>query len=162
MNMKHLKNEKGSVPIPLTPFIIVGLIILLSMLMTWISSEITFIGIRNTVKNELTNVSIRISEDTYKAMREGNLSAYHDTLSGDAAYRAELETLVKTKIADAMPLTGNNYTVDNISLTFSENGDNIEYVFHCDVAYYLSLFGDNRTVREDAIELTGKHNLKNY
>ncbi len=162
MKMKHLMNERGSVPLPLTPFFVVALVILLSMIMMWISSEITFTGIRNTIKNELTNVSIRISEDTYKAMREGNLTAYHETLTEDVTYRAELETLVKTKIADAMPLSGNNYTVDNISLTFLENGDNIEYIFHCDVEYYLSLFGDSHTVREDSIELTGKHNLKNY
>ncbi len=162
MKMKYLRNERGSIPLPLTPFFVVALVILLSMMMMWISSEITFTGIRNTVKNELTNVSIRISEDTYKAMREGNLPAYYEILSGDATYRAELETLVKTKIADAMPLSGSNYKVENISLTFSENGDNIEYVFHCDVEYYLSLFGDDRTIREDSIELTGKHNLKNY
>ncbi len=159
---KYLKNERGSVPMPLTPFIVVAIVILLSFLMTWISAEITFTGIRNTVKNELTNVSIRISEDTYKAMREGNLAAYHETLTSDDTYRSELEALVKEKIETAMPLTTDNYVVDNISLTFSENSDSIEYVFHCDVEYYLSLFGDHRTVREDSIELTGKHNIKAY
>lgn len=160
--MKYLKNDCGSSEVPFITCFILAMVILLVMLLTWVSAEVTCLCIRNTVKNELTNVSIRISEDTYKAMREGNLTEYYRTLTDDAAYRSDLESLVKTKIASAMPLVTDTYRLDNIALTFAENGDNIEYILTCDVEYYVSLFGDNRTVRRDAIELSGRHNMKAY
>ncbi len=157
---KYLKNDRGNVPF--TACFVLAMMILLTMLMLWVSAEVTCINIRNNIKNELTNVSIRISGDTYKAMREGNLAEYYRTLTDDPAYRADLEALVKTKLAAAMPMQTENYRIDNVSLSFAENGDNIEYIFTCDVEYYISLFGDNRVIREEAIELSGKHNLKIY
>jgi len=160
--MKYLKNDRGDFGVPFIACFILAMVILLVMLMTWVSAEVTCLCIRNTVKNELTNVSIRISEDTYRAMREGNLTEYYHTLADDAAYRSGLEALVKNKIASAMPLVTDTYKLDNIALTFAENGDNIEYILTCDVEYYVSLFGDTRTVRRKAIELSGRHNLKAY
>jgi hypothetical protein len=160
--MKYLKNNRGDFGVPFIACYILAMVILMVMLMTWVSAEVTCLCIRNTVKNELTNVSIRISEDTYRAMREGNLTEYYHTLTDDAAYRSELESLVKNKIASAMPLQTETYKLDNITLTFAENGDNIEYILTCDVEYYVSLFGGNRTVREESIMLTGRHNLKAY
>ena len=160
--MKYLKNDRGDFGVPFIACFILAMVILLVMLMTWVSAEVTCLCIRHTVKNELTNVSIRISEDTYRAMREGNLTEYYHTLADDAAYRSDLESLVKTKIASAMPLVSDTYKLDNITLTFAENGDNIEYILTCDVEYYVSLFGGNRTVREESIMLTGRHNLKAY
>lgn len=159
---KYLKNDRGSSEVPFIACFILAMVILMVLLMIWVSAEVTCLSIRNTVKNELTNVSIRISEDTYKAMREGNLTEYYRTLTDDAAYRSDLESLVKTKIASAMPLQTETYKLDNIALTFAENGDNIEYILTCDVEYYVSMFGDNRTVRREAIELSGRHNLKAY
>lgn len=97
--MKYLKNDRGDFGVPFTACFILAMVILLVMLMTWVSAEVTCLCIRNTVKNELTNVSIRISEDTYKAMREGNLNEYYRTLTDDEVYRNGLESLVKTKIA---------------------------------------------------------------
>jgi hypothetical protein len=160
--MRYLKNNRGDFGVPFTACFVLAMVILLVMLMTWVSVEVTCLCIRNTVKNELTNVSIRISEDTYRAMREGNLTEYYHTLTDDTAYRSELESLVKNKIASAMPLQTETYKLDNITLTFAENGDNIEYILTCDVEYYVSLFGGNRTVREESIMLTGRHNLKAY
>ena len=95
--MKYLKNDRGDFGVPFIACFILAMVILLVMLMTWVSAEVTCLCIRNTVKNELTNVSIRISEDTYRAMREGNLTEYYHTLADDAAYRSDLESLVKTK-----------------------------------------------------------------
>ena len=145
-----------------TTCFVLAMIILLTLLMVWASAEITFINIRNTVKNELTNVAIRISEDTYKAMREGNLDEYHTTLTGDAAYKSELTSMVKSNIAAEMPLVTDNYKIENITLTFTENADNIEYTLTCDIEYYVSLFGDSRTIRAEELELTGRHNIKGY
>ena len=126
--MKYLKNDRGDFGVPFIACYILAMVILMVQLMTWVSAEVTCLCIRNAVKNELTNVSIRISEDTYRAMREGNLTEYYHTLTDDAAYRSGLEALVKTKIASAMPLVTDTYKLDNIALTFAENGDNIEYI----------------------------------
>jgi len=138
------------------------MVILLTLLMIWTSAEITFINIRNTVKNELTNVAIRISEDTYKAMREGNLDRYQTTLTGNAAYKAELTSMVKSNITAEMPLTTDSYKIENITLTFTESADSIEYTLTCDIEYYISLFGDSRIIRAEKLELTGRHNIKGY
>lgn len=160
--MKYLRNERGDSVVPFTTFFVMALVILLVQLMIWVSAEINCIVIRNTVKNELTNISIRISEDTYKAMREGNLSEYYHTLNDDEAYRDELRDMVISNINAAMPTQTENYKVENIELTFSENSDSIEYIVTCDVEYYVSLFGDTRTIRTEEIEIGGKHNLKAY
>ena len=145
-----------------TTCFVMAMVILLTLLMIWTSAEITFINIRNTVKNELTNVAIRISEDTYKAMREGNLDRYHAALSSDAAYKSELTSMVKSNITAEMPLVTDSYKIENITLTFTENADNIEYTLTCDIEYYVSLFGDSRTIRAEELELTGRHNIKGY
>lgn len=158
--IKYLRNERGDSVVPFTAFFVMALVILLVQLMIWVSAEINCIVIRNTVKNELTNVSIRISEDTYKAMREGNLSEYYRTLTDDEAYKDDLRELVISNINSELPMETENYKVDNIELSFSENADSIEYIITCDVEYYVSLFGDARTIRTEEIEIGGKHNLK--
>ena len=58
--MKYLRNERGDSVVPFTTFFVMALVILLVQLMIWVSAEINCIVIRNTVKNELTNISIRI------------------------------------------------------------------------------------------------------
>lgn len=159
---KYLKNDCGASVVPFTTFFIVALVILLVQLMIWVAAEINCIVIRNTIKNELTNISIRISEDTYTAMREGNLSEYYRILMDDEGYREELHKLVVSNINAAMPTQTENYKVENIELIFIENADSIEYIITCDVEYYVSLFGDVRTIRTEEIEIGGKHNLKIY
>lgn len=160
--MKYLKNERGDSVVPFTAFFVMAMVILLVLLMMWVSAEITFINIRNSVKNELTNVSIRISEDTYKAMREGNLDAYYQTLTSDTSYQSELQHMIRDNIAAAMPLETSSYCVEDIALNFNQSGDNIEYILTCNVEYYVSLFGDARTIRAESIELSGRHNIKGY
>lgn len=160
--MRYLRNERGSSTVPFTAFFIMAMVILLVLLMMFISAEVTFINVRNTVKNELTNISIRISEDTYTAMREGNLSKYYRILTEDKGYRAELCEMVMSNINAAMPTKTKNYKVDNIALTFAENTDSIEYIVTCDIEYYVSLFGEARTIRMEKVEIGGKHNLKAY
>ena len=61
--IRYLKNERGDSVVPFTGFFVMAMVILLALLMMWISAEITFIGIRNSVKNELTNVSMLEQED---------------------------------------------------------------------------------------------------
>ena len=159
---RYLKNERGDSFVPFTCFFVIAMVILLALLMMWVSAEITFMNIRNSVKNELTNVSIRISEDTYKAMREGNLDAYYDMLAEDTSYKLDLQQMIRDNIESSMPLEAYSYKIEDIALKFHNNGDNIEYTLICNVEYYVSLFGDSRTIRAEEIELTGRHYIKGY
>lgn len=118
--IRYLNNERGSSVIPFTALFAMAMVILMVLLMMWISAEITFMNIRNSVKNELTNVSIRISEDTYNAMREGNLHAYYQKLSTDSSYRNELQQMICDNIRTAMPLETASYKIDDMTLTFLE------------------------------------------
>lgn len=160
--MRYIKNERGDSVIPFTAFFVMAMVILLVLLMMWVSAEITFINIRNSVKSELANVSVRISEDTYKAMREGNLSAYYNTLTSDTSYQTELQQMIRDNIASTMPLETSSYQVKDVALDFIQSGDNIEYVLTCNVEYYASLFGDTRTIHAESIELSGRHSIKGY
>ena len=160
--IKYLKNERGDSMISFTVFFSMALVILLVQVMIWLSVEINCIMVHNAVKNELTNIAVRISEDSYTAMREGNLNAYYQMLVDDTAYKAELREMIITNINYITPLQTNNYKIDNVELSFIEHMDSIEYVVVCDVEYYVSLFGDMRTIRTGEIRIGGKHNLKTY
>lgn len=160
--IRYLNNERGSSVIPFTALFAMAMVILMVLLMMWKSAEITFMNIRNSVKNELSNVSIRISEDTYNAMREGNLHAYYQTLSSDSSYRNELQQMICDNIRTAMPLETSSYRIEDIALTFRGNEDSVEYVLSCSVEYDVSLFQDAKTIRTEEIILSGRHNLKLY
>ena len=160
--IRYLKNERGRSVIPFTALFAMAMVILMVLMMMWVSAEITFMNIRNSVKNELTNVSIRISEDTYNAMREGNLHAYYQTLSSDSSYRNELQQMICDNIRTAMPLETESYRIGDIALTFRENDECIEYVLSCSVEYDVSLFQDAKNIRTEEISLSGRHNLKQY
>ena len=160
--IKYLKNERGDSMISFTVFFSMGLVILLVQVMIWLSVEINCIMVHNAVKNELTNIAVRISEDSYTAMREGNLNAYYQMLVDDTAYKAELREMIISNINSVVPMQTDNYKIDNVELSFVEHMDSIEYVVVCDVEYYVSLFGDMRTIRTNEIRIGGKHNLKTY
>ena len=90
------------------------------------------------------------------------VNAYYDTLTSDTSYQSELQQMIRENIASAMPLETSSYHVEDIALTFQKTGDSIEYVLTCNVEYYVSLFGDARTIRAEEIELSGRHNIKGY
>ena len=158
--MKLLRNREGSIPF-LAAFVL-AIMVLLMCLMLWTTSQISLISVRNHIKEELANVSIRISEDTYTAMSEGNLGEYYRVLASDTVYQAELKQLVIDGITSAMDLETANYKVSDIDLTFHQNSDSIDYVLTCNVECYLTLLGDRRTIRAEDIVLTGSHKIKSY
>lgn len=145
-----------------TAAFVLAMMVLLMCLMLWTSSQITMISVRNHIKNELANVSVRISEDTYTAMSEGNLEEYYKMLASDLSYQTELEQMVIDGIKSAMDLETANYKVSDIDLSFQQNPDSIDYVLTCDVECYLTLLGDSRTVLAEEIRLSGSHKLKGY
>ena len=157
---KLFRSQDGNVVF--TAAFVLAMMVLLMCLMLWTSSQITMISVRNHIKNELANVSVRISEDTYTAMSEGNLEEYYKMLASDLSYQTELEQMVIDGIKSAMDLETANYKVSDIDLSFQQNPDSIDYVLTCDVEYYLTLLGDSRTVLAEEIRLSGSHKLKGY
>ncbi len=130
--------------------------------MLWMSSQITMMNVRNEIKNELANVSIRISEDTYAAMSEGSLASYYSLLADDRVYQNELKQIVVNGIKSTMDMENDNYKVSDISLDFIRHDDSIEYVLTCNIEYYLSFLGDSRTIKTEDVRLTARHNIKSY
>ena len=53
-----------------------------------------------------------------------------------------------------------DYTVSDISLEFNVVGDRVEYIFYCDVDFYVRMFGHSYPTITQRVELTGYHNTK--
>lgn len=152
------RNEKGSVPF--TACFVLAVMVLTMCLMLWVTTEISVISARNHIKNELANVSVRISEDTYRAMSEGDLDEYYRVLTSDASYQAELKQIVLDGIATSADLDADTCRVSGITLLFEKKPDGIEYILRSRVECRLALFGDERAVRSEQIELTGSQKIK--
>lgn len=77
--MTILKNKHGEGSIWIAVIVILVCMIL-AVALFFAGVEIQVIGIRNTVKAELANLSVEIADDTYKALRESNFEAYREKL----------------------------------------------------------------------------------
>ena len=156
---KILRNEKGDITI-YTCLIVLGIIMLIAFLLLYASIQINVINIRNGVKMELNNLSASIYADTYRSQREVNYGEYMNTLYSSVSYKQQLEQKVRTGLATKVPLTTDEYNIRNIRLEFSQSGDRIEYVFTCDVEFYITMFGNRYPTVTQQIKLTGYHNVK--
>lgn len=156
---KPLKNDRGDISI-FACFFVTGIIMLVSFLMLYASVSITCINIRNGAKMELNNLSASIYADTYRSQRESNFSEYLKTLYQSASYTRSLEQSVEDGLENKIALSTDDYRVRNISLDFTVVGDRVEYVFHCDVDFYIFMFGKEYSVITQEVQLTGYHNTK--
>ena len=71
-----------------------------------------------------------------------------------------LESTVAGGLASKIPLSTDDYQVSGISLKFNVVGDRVEYIFYCDVEFYVRMFGHNYPTITQRVELTGYHNTK--
>ena len=154
-----LRNDRGDISI-YTCFFVVGIVMLVSFLLLYASIRITCINIRNGAKMELNNLSASIYADTYRSQRETNFSEYLNTLYSSGDYRAMLEDMVTDGLASKIPLSTDDYQVRDISLSFHVTGDRVEYVFSCNVEFYIRMFGRSYPAITRPVELTGYHNTK--
>lgn len=154
-----LRNERGDITI-FTCFFITGIIILVSFLLLFFSIKINCINIRNGAKMELNNLSATIYADTYRSQRESNFSEYLITLYQSSSFTRQMEQRVQNGLASKVSLSTDDYTIKNISLDFSVDGDRVEYVFSCDAEFYIYMFGKNYPIVTQEIRLTGYHNTK--
>lgn len=133
---------------------------LISFLLLYASVRITCINIRNGAKMELNNLSATIYADTYRSQRETNFEEYLRTLYSSNDYMEMLEATVAGGLAEKIPLSTEDYKVFDISLEFNVVGDRVEYIFYCDVEFYVRMFGHNYPTITQRVELTGYHNTK--
>ena len=154
-----LRNDRGDISI-YTCFFVVGIVMLVSFLLLYASIRITCINIRNGAKMELNNLSASIYADTYRSQRETNFSEYLNTLYSSGDYTAMLEDMVTDGLASKIPLSTDDYQVRDISLSFHVTGDRVEYVFSCNVEFYIRMFGRSYPAITRPVELTSYHNTK--
>ena len=154
-----LRNDRGDISI-YTCFFMVGIVMLVSFLLLYASIRITCINIRNGAKMELNNLSASIYADTYRSQRETNFSEYLNTLYSSGDYTAMLEDMVTDGLASKIPLSTDDYRVRDIRLAFHVTGDRVEYVFTCNVEFYVYMFGHSYPAITRPVELTGYHNTK--
>ena len=154
-----LRNDRGDISI-YTCFFVVGIVMLVSFLPLYAPIRITCINIRNGAKMELNNLSASIYADTYRSQRETNFSEYLNTLYSSGDYTAMLEDMVTDGLASKIPLSTDDYRVRDISLSFHVTGDRVEYVFTCNIEFYVRMFGRSYPAITRPVELTGYHNTK--
>ena len=75
-------------------------------------------------------------------------------------YTEMLEATVAGGLAEKIPLSTEDYEVSDISLEFNVVGDRVEYIFYCDVEFYVRMFGHSYPTITQRVELTGYHNTK--
>lgn len=135
-----LRNERGEITF-FACFFVVGIVMLISFLLLYASIRITCINIRNGAKMELNNLSGTIYADTYRSQRETNFEEYLNTLYSSSDYTDMLEATVAGGLDSKIPLSTEDYKVSNISLEFNVEDGRVEYIFYCDVEFYVRMFG---------------------
>ena len=133
---------------------------LISFLLLYASIRITCINIRNGAKMELNNLSGTIYADTYRSQRETNFEEYLNTLYSSNDYTDMLEATVAGGLDSKIPLSTEDYKVSDISLEFNVEDGRVEYIFYCDVEFYVRMFGHSYPAITQRVELTGYHNTK--
>ena len=141
-------------------FIILAINMLLSFVLLYASVQINCINIRNAAKMELNNLSGTIYADTYRSQRETNFEEYLNTLYSSNDYTDMLEATVAGGLDSKIPLSTEDYKVSDISLEFNVEDGRVEYIFYCDVEFYVRMFGHSYPAITQRVELTGYHNTK--
>lgn len=109
---------------------------------------------------ELNNLSGTIYADTYRSQRETNFEEYLNTLYSSNDYTDMLEATVAGGLDSKIPLSTEDYKVSDISLEFNVEDGRVEYIFYCDVEFYVQMFGHSYPAITQRVELTGYHNTK--
>ena len=155
-----LNNERGEANYFSTVVFIFIAVLLLAFLLLYASIRITCINIRNGAKMELNNLSGTIYADTYRSQRETNFEEYLNTLYSSSDYTDMLEATVAGGLDSKIPLSTEDYKVSDISLEFNVEDGRVEYIFYCDVEFYVRMFGHSYPAITQRVELTGYHNTK--
>ncbi len=159
MYKKILRNERGDISF-FTIFVILAINMVLAFVLLFASVKINCMNIRNAAKMELNNVSARIYADTFHSQREANLGSYMADLHLSTAYQDALRAGFINGMGERIPLSTDDYTVENIRLQFHQYSDKIEYVMTCNATFRIQMFGELFPPITQHITLTGSHNTK--
>ena len=118
-------DQRGDIHL-FTVFMTLFFFMFISIASTWVGIGANVMHIRNTVKNEMASIAIRIEQDTYQALREGNLAAYEAKLNSSSAYHDQILQLAKEGIEKNIKLTNDNFTINNIDIHFNRHPDAID------------------------------------
>ena len=152
-------DQRGDIHL-FTVFMTLFFFMFISIASTWVGIGANVMHIRNTVKNEMASIAIRIEQDTYQALREGNLAAYEAKLNRSSAYHDQILHLAKEGIEKNIKLTNDNFTINNVDIHFNRHPDAIEYVLTCDVVFFINIIGDMKTVQTAPLSFSGRHTIK--
>ena len=157
--IKALRGEDGEIAI-FACFFVVGAVMLIASLLLYASVQINVLNIKNGARMEMNNLAASIYAQTFRSQREADLAEYLRMLNSSPAFRRQLEQSVSDGLAAKVPLETESYRISNIRLEFNLAGNRIEYVFICDVEFFVTMFGARRTVITRQVRLTGHHNTK--
>ena len=152
-------DQRGDIHL-FTVFMTLFFFMFISIASTWVGIGANVMHIRNTVKNEMASIAIRIEQDTYQALREGNLAAYEAKLNSSSAYHDQILQLAKEGIEKNIKLTNDNFTINNIDIHFNRHPDAIEYVLTCDARFNVNVIGAWKTVQTAPLSFSGSHTIK--
>ena len=152
-------DQRGDIHL-FTVFMTLFFFMFISITATWVGIGANVMHIRNTVKNEMASIAIRIEQDTYQALREGNLAAYEAKLNSSSAYHDQILHLARTGIEQNIKLNNDNFSVQNVDIHFNRHPDAIEYVLTCDVVFFINIIGDMKTVQTAPLSFSGRHAIK--
>lgn len=159
MRRNIIQNERGDLSF-LSIFIILAVNMLLAFVLLFASVKINCINIRNAAKMELNNVSARIYADTFHSQREANLDSYMEDLHLSSAYQDALRAGFISGLEERIQLSNDDYSVSNITLSFHQYSDKIEYIVNCDAVFQIRMFGELFPPIRQHITLSGSHNTK--
>lgn len=152
-------DQRGDIHL-FTVFMTLFFFMFIAIASTWVGIGANVMHIRNTVKNEMASIAIRIEQDTYQALREGNLAAYEAKLNSSSAYHDQILHLAKEGIEKNIKLNNDNFSVQNVDIHFNRHADAIEYVLTCDVVFFINIIGDMKTVQTTPLSFSGRHTIK--
>ena len=159
MRRNIIHNERGDLSF-LSIFIILAVNMLLAFVLLFASVKINCINIHNAAKMELNNVSARIYADTFHSQREANLDSYMEDLHLSSAYQDALRAGFISGLEERIQLSNDDYSVSNITLSFHQYSDKIEYIVNCDAVFQIRMFGELFPPIRQHITLSGSHNTK--
>ena len=157
--MISIRNTKGEFT-PMIAAIIIAVSMILAVALFLAGIEIQVMGIRNAVKAELASLSIKISDDTYQSLREGDFEAYRDKLNSSSSYISALTSDFYSSLEENIKLHTETYDIENVSLAFTNAGNSLVYTFNCDVRFRVTILGGAFPEITRNVTIEGRHNAK--
>lgn len=155
---KYLYNDRGDMTVGVV-FLILALNMLIAFVLLFTSVQIQCENIRGAVKLELNNLSAEIAKDTYKAMREGNLTQY-EAICNSSAYRRELREHFKHNLSQHLAKTTDEYYIYNEEIQISRENNKMKFNYTCAIRFQVYMFGNQYPLGVQNISITGSHNTK--